>query len=470
MDHGKTTLLAALTSNRSALREAGGITQNVYAYDAAAHGAQFILVDTPGHSAFGQSARRGIAIADIVVLVVSSDSEPDERSMRAALEAAVRGRELVVAISKTDKDANRTGTRRIRRRCEELMRAVQVSIRPRFVCVSAHSGEGILDMLQALRAAAHGLRLHTLRNVPAHGVVLDATISVRAGVMATLLVQMGMLACGDRITIRGACGCVRFLRDAHGAAMKRAYPYSVVVAQCMACAPLPGQRFMSTQRRPERQRVYRATYRGHGGTAAGMALKLPCNQACYVVRAMNHALLGAALRVLRTESGRGMVISVVRAGLGTCSPSDAALAAATGAAIITVGQKAPPCCQSGSPQAESYGTVYELREALRSRSALSVGVRSLGVVRARVERLFGSVVGGVIVGCKVLSGVLRASSGAKIFRCGAEVGRCDIRSLRFYREEVTEVASGGECGVCAQCIIPSTLQLCTGDELEVEQR
>ncbi|CUX76469.1 Translation initiation factor IF-2 [Candidatus Tremblaya princeps] len=467
VDHGKTTLMSALAGAGTARSEAGGITQNVCAYDTTAHGTKFVLVDTPGHSAFAPSSRRGIVLADIVVLVVAADSEPDERSVHAVLAAVGRDRQLVVAITKADRDAASTGARRVVRRCEALINAGKARVRPRFVSLSAQIGSGMPEMLQALRAAAGNLRLLTVRGAPAHGVILDATVSGRAGVEVTMLVQMGELSIGDRLTIRGACGCIRSLTSTSGSPLDRALPYSVVVAQCMARAPLPGLRFMSTSRRQARQQVYRATYRWHRTPNASATRYALAQRARYVVRARNHALLGAALRVIRSLPSDKPVPIVVRAGLGPACPSDFAIAAATGAAIITIGiaeQSKRPSCD---PSAQRFCTVYELRSALIARSAQHNVRITSPACRACVVRLFGHEVRGAILGCRVLYGTLRAACHARILRSGAEVGRCEIGSLRLFREDVMEVQSGAECGVCAQGIRPTALELSVGDELVV---
>ncbi len=467
VDHGKTTLMSALAGAVPARSEAGGITQNVCAYDTTAHGAKFVLVDTPGHSAFAPSSRRGIALADIVVLVVAADSEPDERSVHSVLAAAGRDRQLVVAITKADRDAARTGARRVLRRCEALISAGKARVRARFVCVSAHSGEGMPEMLQVLRAASGNLRLLTVRRAPGHGVILDATVSGRAGVEVTMLVQMGELSIGDRLTIRGACCCIRSLTSTSGLPVDRALPYSVVVAQCMSRAPIPGQRFMSTSRRQGRQQVYRATYRWHR-TPNASAMRYALSQRVrYVVRARNHALLGAALRVIRAVPAHPPAPLVVRAGLGPACPSDAAIAAATGAVIITIGmteQSNRPSCE---PCVQRFCTVYELRSALIARSAQHNVRLTSPACKAGVVRLFGHAVRGAILGCRVLYGTLRVACHASILRSGAEVGRCEIGSLRLFREDVMEVQCGDECGVCAQGIRPAALELSIGDELVV---
>ena len=467
VDHGKTTLMSALAGAGTARSEAGGITQNIYAYNTTAHGAKFVLVDTPGHSAFAPSSRRGIALSDIVVLVVAADSEPDERSVHAGLAAAGRERPLVAAITKADRDAASTGARRVLRRCEALISAGKARVRPRFVCLSAQSGSGMPEMLQALRAASGDLRLLTVRRAPAHGVILDATVSGRAGVEVTMLVQIGELSIGDRLTIRGASGSIRSLTSTSGSQVASALPYSVVVAQCMARAPIPGQRFMSTSRRHCRQQVYRATYRLHRTPNASATQYALAQRARYVVRARNHALLAAALRVIRSVPTHSPAPMVVRAGLGPASPSDAAIAAATGAVIITIGmaeQSKRPSCE---PCAQRFCTVYELRSALLARSdAHNVRVNS-PACRACVVRLFCNEVRGAILGCRVLYGKLRASCHASILRSGAEIGRCEIGSLRLFREDVMEVQCGAECGVCAKGIRPPALELSVGDELVV---
>ncbi|CUX79130.1 Translation initiation factor IF-2 [Candidatus Tremblaya princeps] len=467
VDHGKTTLMSALAGAGTARSEGGGITQNVCAYDTTAHGSKFVLVDTPGHSAFTPSSRRGIALADIVVLVVAADSEPDERSVHAVLAATGRDRQLVVAITKADRDAVGAGARRVLRRCEALISAGKARVRPRFVCLSAQSGSGMAEMLQALHAASGNLRLLTVLGAPSHGVILDATVSGRAGVEITMLVQMGELSIGDRLTIRGACGCIRSLTSTSGSPIDHALPYSVVVAQCMARAPIPGQRFLSTSRRQGRHQVYRATYRWHRTPNASATRYTLSQSARYVVRARNHALLGAALRVIRSVPTHPPAPMVVRAGLGPACPSDAAIAAATGAAIITIGmaeQTKRPSCE---PCAERFCTVYELRRALIARSAQHNVRLTSPACRAGVVRLFGHAVRGVILGCRVLYGTLRVACNASILRSGAEVGRCEIGSLRLFKEDVMEVQCGAECGVCVQGIRPTGLELAIGDELVI---
>ncbi|CUX79250.1 Translation initiation factor IF-2 [Candidatus Tremblaya princeps] len=467
VDHGKTTLMSALAGAGTAHSEAGGITQNVWAYDPTDHGAKFVLVDTPGHSAFAPSSRRGIALADIVVLVVAADSEPDERSVHSVLAAVGRDRQLVVAITKADRDAASTGARRVLRRCEALISAGKARVRPRFVSLSAQIGSGMQEMMQALRAVSCNLRLFTVRGAPAHGVILDATVSGRAGVEVTMLVQMGELSIGDRLTIRGACGCIRSLTSTSGSPLNRALPYSVVVAQCMALAPLPGLRFMSTERRQARQQVYMSTYRWNRTPKASATRYELAQRERYVVRARNHALLGAALRVIRSLPAQQPMPMVVRAGLGPASPSDAALAAATGAAIITIGMAEQSKRSSCEPCAQRFCTVYELRSALIARSAQHNVRLTSPDGRACVVRLFCHAGRGAILGCRVLYGTIRAACHARILRSGAEVGRCEIGSLRLFSEDVMEVQCGAECGVCAQCIRPTELELSAGDELVV---
>ncbi|MGE3297649.1 MAG: translation initiation factor IF-2 [Porticoccaceae bacterium] len=464
VDHGKTSLLDYIRKSRVASGEAGGITQHIGAYHVPTPRGSITFLDTPGHAAFTAMRARGARATDVVILVVAADDGVMPQTKEAVAHARAAGVPLVVAINKIDKQGAN-----IDQIVSELS-ALEVVPEEwggdtQFVRVSAHTGEGVEALLEAVSLQADLLELSAPVAVPARGVVIEARVDRARGVVATLLVQAGTLRPGDFLLAGESIGKVRAMIGDDGAPAREAGPSIPVEVLGLDIPPQAGDEFYVTsderkareivqlrQTRSRDERVARQqaanlenVFAGFEGTARKV---LPV-----VVKADVRGSLEALLSALNDFGTDEVGVHVVSSGIGGLTESDINLAVTTGAVVLGFNVRADSAARKVA-SAEGvdiryYSVIYhlldEVKQALSGMLAPEVREEIVGI--AEVREVFRSPKFGQVAGCRVVEGALYRSKPIRVLRDNVVIFSGELESLRRFKDDVAEVRAGTECGV-----------------------
>jgi len=464
VDHGKTSLLDHIRSSRVAAGEAGGITQHIGAYHVETDRGMITFLDTPGHAAFSAMRARGAKATDIVILVVAADDGVMPQTVEAIQHARAAGVPLVVAVNKIDKP--QANPERV---TQELSQHSVLSEEwggdTMFVKVSAKTGQGIDDLLEAVLLQAELLELEAAVDGAARGVVVESSLDKGMGPVATVLVQSGTLKRGDMVVSGQEYGRIRAMFDEAGMAVKQAGPSLPVVIVGLSGTPDAGDevvvledeksaRELAEERR-ERERMSKlASQKGakldelfsqmEAGEVEEVSLILKAD-----VQGSVEALRDA-LTKLSTDEVR---VRVVGSGVGGITESDANLALASNAIVIGFNVRADAASrkliEEKGLDLRYYSVIYEViddvKKAISGR--LSPIVREQIIGLAEVRDVFRSSKFGAIAGCMVLEGVVKRNNPIRVLRDNVVVYEGSLESLRRYKEDVGEVKAGTECGI-----------------------
>jgi len=483
VDHGKTSLLDYIRKAKVASGEAGGITQHIGAYHVRNRKDGITFLDTPGHAAFTAMRARGAKATDIVILVVAADDGVMPQTIEAIQHARAGSVPLVVAINKIDKpDAD------IDRVTNELS---QHGVIPeswggdtQFVPVSAHTGVGIDELLDAVGLQAEVMELRTPNEGAARGVVIESRLDKGRGPVATVLVQSGRLKHGDILLSGQEYGRVRAMFDDTGAAVKQVGPSMPVEILGLSGVPNAGDEVLvvTDEKTARDVAAHRETRQREHKLAAQQASKLENifnqmkdGQAATVnillktdVQGSAEALRDALVK-LSTEEVR---VKVVSTGVGGISESDINLAMASQAALIAFNVRA----DSGARRlaAENgidiryYSVIYEAIDDVKQALSglLSPETREEVVGLAEVRNVFKASGFGAVAGCLVIEGVVRRGNPIRVLRSNVVIFEGELESLRRFKDDVNEVKTGTECGIA----VKNYNDVRPGDHIEVYQR
>jgi translation initiation factor IF-2 len=463
VDHGKTSLLDYIRRTKVAAGEAGGITQHIGAYHVETPKGVVTFLDTPGHAAFTAMRARGARVTDIVVLVVAADDGVMPQTVEAIQHARAAEVPLVVAINKIDKsDAD---AQRVR---NELM---QHTIIPEelggdnlFVEVSAKTGQGVDDLLDTILLQAEVLELHAPTDGPAHGVILESSLEKGRGAVATLLVQRGTLRVGDVILAGHEHGRVRAMFDEHGTPVTEATPALPVVVLGLSGTPNAGEEVMvlPDERKAREVALHRQgkfrdvklakqttkledvfSQMGEGQVATlNILIKADVQGSA---EALRDALTG-----LSREDAR---VKVIASGVGGISESDVNLAAASQAVIIGFNVRADSAARTAlkdrGVELHYHSIIYEaIDQVKRALSGmLQPEIREQIVGLAEVREVFRSPKFGNVAGCMVLDGYVKRNLPIRVLRDNVVIFEGELESLRRFKDDVSEVRAGTECGI-----------------------
>lgn len=464
VDHGKTSLLDYIRKSRVASGEAGGITQHIGAYHVPTPRGFITFLDTPGHAAFTAMRARGARATDVVILVVAADDGVMPQTKEAVAHARAAGVPLVVAINKIDKQGANLD------QITSELSALEVVPEEwggdtQFVRVSAHTGEGIEALLEAVSLQAEVLELCAPVAVPARGVVIEARIDRARGVVATLLVQAGTLRPGDFLLAGESIGKVRAMIGDDGAPAREAGPSIPVEVLGLDVPPQAGDEFYVTsderkareivqlrQTRSRDERVARQqaanlenVFAGFEGTARKV---LPV-----VVKADVRGSLEALLAALHDFATDEVGVHVVSSGIGGLTESDINLAVTTGAVVLGFNVRADAAARKVAAaegvDIRYYSVIYhlldEVKQALSGMLAPEVREEIVGI--AEVREVFRSPKFGQVAGCRVVEGALYRSKPIRVLRDNVVIFSGELESLRRFKDDVAEVRAGTECGV-----------------------
>lgn len=483
VDHGKTSLLDYIRKAKVASSEAGGITQHIGAYHVETdNGKMITFLDTPGHAAFTKMRARGAKATDIVVLVVAADDGVMPQTIEAIQHAKSAGVPIVVAVNKIDKpEANPD---RIE---QELLQHEVVAERfggdVQFVKVSAKQGLGIDDLLEAIILQSEVLELTAVKEGMASGVVIESYLDKGRGPVATILVQSGTLNKGDIVLCGLEYGKIRAMRNENGKTIDSAGPSIPVEILGLSGVPDAGDEatvVKSEQKAREvalyRQGKYRDVKLAKQKSAklADMFSQINSNSVAVlnvIVKADVKGSMEAIIQSLQQLSTDEVRINVVGSGVGGISETDATLALASSAIIVGFNvrsdAKARKIIETENIDVRYYEIIYELlneiKAAMSGMLAPTIQHETIGL--AEVRDLFKHPKFGTIAGCMVTEGVIKRSNPVNILRDSVVIFKGELDSLRRFKDDVSEVRAGMECGIG----IKNYNDIKIGDQIEVLQ-
>jgi translation initiation factor IF-2 len=480
VDHGKTSLLDTIRRTRVASGEAGGITQHIGAYHVETAKGVITFLDTPGHEAFTAMRARGAKVTDIVILVVAADDGVMPQTKEAIAHAKAGNVPIVVAINKIDKpEANPDRVK------QEL---VAESVLPeeyggdtQFVQVSAKTGAGIDNLLDAILLQAEVLELKAPKDAPAKGIVIESRLDKGKGPVATILVNSGTLKRGDIVLAGAVFGRVRAMTDETGKTVASAGPAIPVEIQGLSDVPLAGEDVMvlGDERKAREIALFRQGKFRDVKLAKQQAAKLEnmfeqlaeseIKSLALIVKADVQGSYEALANALTRLSTGEVKVNIVHAAVGGITESDVNLALASKAVIIGFNTRADVAARKLAEHSgvdiRYYNIIYEavdeIKAALSGMLAPEKKESQLGLVEVREVYKISKV--GTVAGCYVLEGVVRRGSKVRLLRDNVVVFDGELDSLKRFKDDVREVKAGFECGLS----LKNYNDIEKGDQLEV---
>ncbi|MFN4263572.1 MAG: translation initiation factor IF-2 [Thioalkalivibrionaceae bacterium] len=483
VDHGKTSLLDFIRKAKVASGEAGGITQHIGAYHVLGSRGGITFLDTPGHAAFTAMRARGAKATDIVVLVVAADDGVMPQTVEAIQHARAADVPLVVAINKIDKpeaDPERV--------TNELSQHGVISEGwggdTQFVRVSAQTGEGVEELLDALSLQAEVMELNAPPSGPARGIVVESRLDKGRGPVATVLVQSGSLSHGDIVLSGKEYGRVRAMFDDTGAKVKSVGPSMPVEILGLSGVPDAGDEVLTVADEKTAREVaeLRETKQREHKLAQQQAAKLENifnqmkdGQIATVnillktdVQGSAEALRDALIKMSTDE----VRVKVVSTGVGGISESDVNLALASQASVIAFNVRAESAAKrlaaDNDVDIRYYSVIYEAIDDVKQALSglLSPEMREEIIGLAEVRSVFRASGFGAVAGCLVIDGTVKRGNPIRVLRDNVVIFEGELESLRRYKEDVQEVKNGTECGIA----VKNYNDVKVGDQIECFQR
>ncbi len=465
VDHGKTSLLDAIRQTNVTAKEAGGITQHIGAYTVDVRGQQITFLDTPGHEAFTAMRMRGAQSTDIAILVVAADDGVMPQTVEAINHAKAAEVEIIVAINKIDKPS--ANVERVKQELSEYELVPEdwggSTI---FVPVSAHTKEGIPELLDMILLAAEVKELKANPNRRARGIVIEAELDKGKGPVATILVQKGTLKVGDNVTAGACYGKVRAMMDDKGRRVKEAGPSMPVEILGLNDVPGAGDVLMAMENEKE-ARSYAETFVAEGKNKlledtksklslddlftqikAGNVKELPI-----IVKADVQGSVEAVRQSLVKLSNEEVMVKVIHGGVGAINESDVSLASASNAIIIGFNVRPDATAKSIAEQEKVdlrlYRVIYQAIEDVEAamKGMLDPVFEEQVLGHAVVRQTFKASGVGTIAGAYVMDGKFQRGCSCRITRDGEQIFDGALVSLRRFKDDVKEVATGYECGL-----------------------
>ena len=465
VDHGKTSLLDAIRQTNVTAKEAGGITQHIGAYVVEYNGQRITFLDTPGHEAFTAMRMRGAQATDIAILVVAADDGVMPQTVEAINHAKAAGVEIIVAVNKIDKPS--ANVERVKQELSEY------ELIPEdwggstvFVPVSAHTKEGIPELLEMILLTAEVKELKANPNRKARGLVIEAQLDKGRGPVATVLVQKGTLRVGDAIAAGSCHGKVRAMMDDKGNRVKEAGPSTPVEILGLNDVPNAGEVFVALQNEKE-ARSFAETFIAEGKNKlledtkaklslddlfsqikAGNVKELPI-----IVKADVQGSVEAVKQSLEKLSNEEVMVKVIHGGVGTINESDVTLASASNAIIIGFNVRPDATAKSIADREKVdmrlYRVIYQAIEDVEAamKGMLDPIFEEQVIGHAIVRQTFKASGVGTIAGSYVLDGKIQRGCKARVTRDGEQLFDGPLASLKRFKDDVKEVNAGYECGL-----------------------
>lgn len=465
VDHGKTSLLDAIRATSVTTGEAGGITQHIGASVVEVNGQTITFLDTPGHEAFTAMRMRGAQSTDIAILVVAADDGVMPQTVEAINHAKAAGVEIIVAVNKIDKES--ANVERVK---QELMEydlvAEEWGGSTIFCPVSAHTKEGLENLLEMILLTAEVMELKANKDRKARGIVIEAELDKGRGPVATVLVQKGTLKVGDIIAVGNVHGKVRAMMDDKHRRVKEATPSTPVEILGLNGVPNAGEIFIATDSEKEARAMAEAfiSYEKEkliAETKSKMSLDDLFSQIQagnvkelnLVVKADVQGSVEAVKQSLLKLSNEEVVIKVIHAGVGAINESDVILASASNAIIIGFNVR-PDATAKDTAEREQvdlrlYRVIYDAIEDIEAamKGMLDPIYEEKVIGHAEVRQTYKASGVGTIAGSYVLDGVIQKNATCRVFREGEQIFEGPLASLKRFKDDVKEVKTGFECGL-----------------------
>jgi translation initiation factor IF-2 len=479
VDHGKTSLLDYIREAKVAAGEAGGITQHIGAYRVTTSRGEITFLDTPGHAAFTAMRARGAKATDVVILVVAADDGVMPQTEEAILHARAAGVPIVVAINKCDKhsaDPDRV--------TNEL---VAKGVIPeayggdtQFIQVSAHTGQGIDELLEAISLQAEVLELHAVPSAAAKGVVIESRVDKGRGTVATILVQQGTLKQGDLILAGQSYGRVRAMSNERGQQVVDAGPSTPIEILGLDSPPSAGDDFvvLTDERKAREVAQFRAEKERKEKLARFQASKLENmfsnmeagqkKTLTVVAKADVRGSLEAIMASLGDLGNEEVQINIISSGIGGITENDVNLAITSGAIIVGFNVRADSAtrriAEAEGVDIRYYSIIYQLLDELKAALSGMLDPERVETIVgiANVREVFNSPKFGQVAGCMVVEGTVSRNKPIRVLRDNVVIFTGELESLRRFKDDVSEVRNGIECGIGVK-----NYDVKVGDQIEV---
>ncbi|MET4102641.1 translation initiation factor IF-2 [Roseovarius sp. MBR-78] len=466
VDHGKTSLLDAIRDAKVQAGEAGGITQHIGAYQVTTDtGAVLSFLDTPGHAAFTSMRSRGAQVTDIVVLVVAADDAVMPQTIEAINHAKAAKVPMIVAINKVDLPAaDPDKVRADLLRHEVVVEAMSGDVQD--VEVSAITGQGLDELLEAIALQSEILELKANPDRAAEGAVIEAQLDVGRGPVATVLVQKGTLRQGDIFVVGEQYGKVRALINDRGERVKEAGPSVPVEVLGLHGTPEAGDvlNVVETEAQAREIAEYRADAAKEKRAAVGAGTSLEqllakakedesVKELPIVVKADVQGSAEAIVQAMEKIGNEEVRVRVLHSGVGAITESDIGLAEASGAPVLGFNVRANAPARNSANQKgveiRYYSVIYDLVDDVKAAASglLGAEIREKFIGYAQIKEVFKVTGVGKVAGCLVTEGVARRSAGVRLLRDDVVVHEGTLKTLKRFKDEVAEVQSGQECGM-----------------------
>ena len=479
VDHGKTSLLDYIRKAKVVSGEAGGITQHIGAYRVPTSKGDIAFLDTPGHAAFTAMRARGAQCTDVVILVVAADDGVMPQTIEAVQHAKAAGVPLVVAINKCDKES--ADPERVKGELSaQGVNPEEWGGDTQFINVSAHTGEGIEELLEAVSLQAELLELKAQVGVPGRGVVVESRMEKGRGVVATVLVQNGELKRGQIILAGQSYGRIRAMVNDHGKATQQAGPSTPVEILGLDSAPAAGDDFviLSDERKAREMAQHRAELESQQRMDRQQAAKLENmfeNMGADEVKILPVVLktdvrgsLEAIQSALAELGNEEVQVNVIVAGVGGITENDINLALSSGAIALGFNVRADAngrrLAEAESVEIRYYSIIYQLLDDVKAAlSGMLDPERVEEIVGiANVREVFRSPKFGQVAGCMVVEGTVYRSKPIRVLRDNIVIYEGELESLRRFKDDVNDVRNGTECGIGVK-----NYDVKVGDQIEV---
>ena len=482
VDHGKTSLLDYIRKAKVASGEAGGITQHIGAYHVQTPRGGVTFLDTPGHAAFTAMRARGARATDVVVLVVAADDGVMPQTLEAVQHARAAGVPIVVAVNKMDKST--ADPDRVR---QELSKQEVIPEewggQNMFVNVSAFTGEGVDQLLEAILLQSEVLELAAPLDGLASGNIIEASMEKGRGVVATVIIKKGTLRLGDPIVAGQEFGRVRAMFDESGKAVQEAKPSMPVLVLGLSGAPNAGDELLAAESERKarevalyRQGKFRDVKLAKQAAAVGDVFLQMTEAKAGVIGVLIKADVQGSAEALRDALNKlstdEVQVKVVASGVGGITASDVQLAAASNAMVLGFNTRADSGAREMVKETgidlRYFSIIYEAIDDIKQRMSglLAPEVKEQIVGTAQVRDVFRSSKFGVVAGCLILEGTVKRNNPIRVLRENVVIFEGALESLRRFKDDVGEVRAGTECGIG----VKNYQDVRVGDQIECYSR
>lgn len=464
VDHGKTSILDAIRKTRVTAGEAGGITQHIGAYQVTMNGKPITFLDTPGHEAFTSMRARGANLTDIAVLVVAADDGIMPQTIEAINHAKAAGVSIIVAINKMDKPG--ANPERVKEQLTEyeLVPEEWGGDTP-CIPVSAHTKEGINDLLEMIILTADMMELKANPDRAAKGTVIEARLDKGMGPIATVLVQNGTLRAGDTIVAGATVGRVRSMMDDKGRRVTEAGPSVPVEITGLGDVPVGGDTFdaVSDERlarelveqrlNEQKEETFRAQTKVTLDNLFEQMKEGEMKELKIIVKADVQGSVEAVRQSLEKLSNDEVRVHIIHGAVGAVSESDVMLANASNAIIVGFNVRPDPVAEESAKRdgvdMRLYRIIYDCIEEIESamKGMLAPKFREVALGRAECRETYKISNVGIVIGGHVTAGKITRSAQVRVVRDGIIVADDRVASLRRFKDDVKEVADGYDCGI-----------------------